>query len=132
MTNFKNFTKNEIKIANRIAFRFLGGVECNRLNRNFSYDRRTRIGSLAASIVFKNQRTIEQKEEWKAKKKQRAKNKVPAMMSIFDNPIVKDYMNNRPPMISDKGLHFVNRNHWAKNGKDLKIIAIFKKYKTKK
>ena|GEM_PF-6976846 len=65
------------------------------------------------------------------KRRERANRRPYIFSSIFSNPLIRDYVANRNNIqyINDTHLHFYGgRNHFAKNSKDLKIIAIFSKY----
>lgn len=125
----KNYTKTEIKTANKIAYQHIYGINGLLFNRKFSFDKRTRIGHLANSIVVSKKINDADKREIILLKKQRSLNKKTTSVSILELPLVKDYINNKGMIkfINDDRINFYGRNHYAKNAKDYSILAILRK-----
>lgn len=63
-------------------------------------------------------------------KRAKAKRGMNDFTNIYNEPLVKDYRNNKGNLrgVYDNRLFFSGgRNHWAKNDRDVKILAILKK-----
>lgn len=135
MQTNNNYTDFEKKQAKKMANYYLFSTQNILLGKSFKYDRRTRIGYLAAQIVRKNQLSSEQKKQILEKRKIRFLRKPQNEKTIFETPILKDYMINKHNLkgVYENRLEFWNRNHWAKsNTKDFRILAILKKNYFKK
>ena len=67
------------------------------------------------------------------KKKERQERKYRKNNNILSNPIVVDYLKHKDSIcfINDERINFGQRNHWAKNEKDIKILTILRKRHTK-
>lgn len=126
----KAYTKEETRLANKMAMQYLYSINNILLNKRFRYDARTRVGNLAASIVRAKQLSESEKMQIKALKRKRANarsqnNQVP----ILRQPIVVDWIKNKRWLkVQNNRLTDGYRNHWAKNEKDLKILAVLRKY----
>lgn len=125
----KNYTKSEIATANKIAYQHIYGINGLLINRKFSFDKRTRIGNLANSIVSSKKISEAEKRDIIMLKKQRALNKRTNNVSVLELPLVKDYMSNKGMIkfINDNMINFYGRNHHAKNAKDNAVLAILRK-----
>lgn len=120
---FSNFTKAEILFAKKRAFSFLFSIENVLFNKRFNYDARFRTEVLAAKIVHDTQiDRILIKKLWKSRKQNKAK-----FNNVLSNPIVVDFKQNKPCKVLSDRLVFGQRNHWAKNNFDFKILSILQK-----
>ena len=117
----KDYTKEEIATAKRMAFRYIYDTRNILMNRSFVYDRRTRVGNLAAAIV-KN--TPVDRAAIKAKKRARAANRPLPFRNVLNNPLVRDYIANGGYVLPDRLAFRSGRNHWAKNDFDRKILKV--------
>lgn len=113
-----------------MAMQFLYSINNVLLNRNFKYDARTRVGNLAASIVRAKQLNDSEKMRIKSLKRQRANSRQQnVQVPILSQPIVVDWIKNKRWLkVQNNRLTDGYRNHWAKNEKDLKILAILRKH----
>jgi len=112
-----------IKAVTSTAF-----VLCGRLPK---LDMRFKLSREIKSEIAKLRLTINI-DEIRTKKKLRAKRKEAVQVSIFENPLVKDLLVNRSRVrFYNKNVVQFNdgRNHYAKSGRDVKIIEIFAKHK---
>lgn len=128
----KPYTKDEIKKAKKIAYRFVFSDYSVFMNfhREFEYDRRTRIGNLANHYVLNLKKNSNLNELKILKKKRRKYKQTSEFKNIFTLPIVYDYFKHKHNLkdIQSDRLEFWGRNHWAKTDKDLKIIKILSKH----
>lgn len=123
-----SYTATEIKQATAEAMHFLYGTSHILLNHRFRYDRRTRIGKLAASIVS---RTPVDRTAILELRRKRCKNKPAEFCNYLRNPLVKDFRQNRSSVkeITAEGIMFWSgRNHWIKNTSDINILKVLAKY----
>lgn len=124
------YTKEEIKIAKRIAYNFAFGYENILLYRKFKFDKRTRIGNLANNIL----KTISvDKDAIKILKRKRAYLKQDAIFSnILSNKILLDYKKNKsvihvyPDKLNNP---YDRRNHFAKTAQDFTVLKVLIKYR---
>lgn len=112
-----------LKILYSHNYMWTGKVKLDRrYNRNKAIMRFLRENALSES----------EKERITQLRRERVLNrKIKPFIKIKDNPMVKDYLNNKKDLkkVFDSHLWFYgNRNHWAKNEKDVKILKILMKY----
>ena len=125
-----NYTPQEVKQAKRLAYLYATSVRATVLKMHFVYDKRTRIGRLAYTMIpairqhINTDQIIEKRKQRAALKKEDYKQTT----NILDTPIVKDYIRNRPLVVYPDRLKAQNRNHWAKDDRDKKILEILMKY----
>lgn len=122
----KNYTQAEIAQAKRIAYQFTYGIDNIVLQRPFKYDRRTRVGNLAASFVKQMALTDDKRLAIRAIKKTRRAQKT-SVAAIKDNPLVKDFLSNRSDVLridENRILFSGGRNHWAKSDADRRILKV--------
>lgn len=115
--------------ARYIAYKYLYGINHIVINKPFKYDKRTTLGKEANTIVQSLKKTIDRDMILKIKSKRAAQKLIKETVSIFNQPLVKDYINNKHYIkaIHQDRIEFYSRNHWAKNDKDLKILQILSK-----
>lgn len=130
MKLFKNYTKAEIKAANKMAFGFLFSTMNLLLNRKFKYDARTRIETLAADIFYKEVKNLDKQKIVSIKRERKLKRPV-EFSNILQNKIYSDWKKNRHALVFTDRLIIDSRNHWAKNSEDFKVLSILKKYSIK-
>lgn len=130
MKLFKNYTKAEIKAANKMAFGFLFSTMNLLLNRKFKYDARTRIETLAAEIFYKEVKNLDKQKIVSIKRERKLKRPV-EFSNILQNKIYSDWKKNRHALVFTDRLRIDSRNHWAKNSEDFKVLSILKKYSIK-
>jgi len=119
----------ELKIAKKMAFNYLYGMNHLILGRSFKYDARTKIGKLANEIVKKEVKKIDIKTILELRKKRRELRYI--FIPIFKNPIVNDYILHKYNLngVYSQNLSFHGgRKHWAKNENDVKILNVLKKH----
>lgn len=112
-----------------IAYNYLRQKAISRFAK-LKVDKRTKVGKLALEMVYKLEKTYDF-EEVKNKRKQRHNQKPEPYKNILQNPLVKDYINNRhnlKQVLNDRLVFWGGRNHWAKNETDLKILNILRKW----
>ena len=115
----------EEKLAEKIIYVYLKQKTLNPYTK-LKVDKRTKVGKLALEMVYKIEMAFNFKE---VKQKRINRNKL-KFKNILQNPIVKDYINNKPNIkqVLTNGIVFYGgRNHWAKNEKDLRILKILQK-----
>ena len=124
----KNYTTSETIAAKKIAYNFIFSNQFLKIQSpfrsEFRADKRTRIGNLSIQLVRSLERDSKTHQEAKEKKISRRKNRPFIFSNILDNAIVKDYKKNSPTHILENRLRFGNRNHWAKNERDLRVLEI--------
>ena len=113
-----------------VAYKYLTGIYTA---RHASYrppkvDRRTRFGKAVLSEYNRLKAKINYAEV-RLKQHERMKSRH-AFVNILGTPIVKDWLSNkgRGIRVMTDRLTDGYRNHWAKNERDLRILAILKKY----
>lgn len=118
----------EQKQAEKIAYNYLRQKAISKFAK-LKVDRRTKVGKLALKMIYELEKTYDF-EGVKNKHKQRVIQKPKPYKNILQNPIVKDYINNRHKLkqiLNDRLLFWGGRNHWAKNETDLRILNILRK-----
>ena len=130
MKTANNYTAKDVtKMGKKIIFSTLHilGIKRVKLDRRFNFNKDV------LAYVFTHQLSERRKAEVLAKRKERAKAKAAAPLSIFQLPILKDYLANKQNLraIYDTHLAFYNRNHWAKTPQDKRILAVLKKHFSK-
>lgn len=125
----KNLTKNEIKTANKIAFSYLFSSMNILLNVKFKVDMRFRINKLAKSIVIAHSAKID-KSSIRQIRKIRSENKY-KYSNILKNPLVVDYLTHKHDVkvVTPSHISFYNRNHWAKNEQDFRVLKVLQNTK---
>ncbi len=127
-TKFKNFTNQEIKKAEKIAYQALYSTYNMRMNVRFRYDARTRVGSLSAAIYYTEEGKLNKVAIYN-KRRKRIANKPEEYTNILNNKIYNDWKKNKSQaQVYNNHIRFQGRNHWAKNTEDLKVLSIIKKY----
>lgn len=112
----------------KIAYNYLRQKAISKFAK-LKVDRRTKVGKLALKMIYELEKTYDF-EGVKNKRKQRENQKPEPFKNILQNPIVKDYINNRHKLkqiLNDRLLFWGGRNHWAKNETDLRILSILRK-----
>ena len=118
----------EQKQAEKIAYNYLRQKAINKFAK-LKVDRRTRVGKLALQMIYELEKTFDF-EEVKNKRKQRHNQKPKPFTNILQNPLVKDYINNRytiKHILNNRLVFWGGRNHWAKNETDIRILNILRK-----
>jgi len=99
--------------------------------RNFKLDMRFNFNREVVAAMKANALTAQQVDEVRAKRQDRRKRKVQRFKNILQNPLILDYLSNKHQLnhIGPNGLHFYsNRNHWAKDNRDRKILEVLQKH----
>lgn len=117
----------EQKQAEKIAYNYLRQKAISRFAK-LRVDRRTRVGKLALQMIYEMEKTYDF-EGVKNKRKQRENQKPEPFKNILQNPLVKDYINNRykiKHILDNRLVFWGGRNHWAKSETDLRILRVLK------
>lgn len=94
-------------------------------------DRRTKFGKEVIAEYYKAFSAVNRTEVRK-KQEERRKHKVMPPVNILQSPIVLDWMKNKHRLyVKSDRLTDGYRNHWAKDERDVRILAILRKYSTK-
>lgn len=135
MKKANQYTKEDVK---RKAFSMLysgNNILLNHSTRKYRLDKRYNFNREVLAFFRANQLPENERQRVKDLRRQRAKNKPVHFATIFEQPIVKDWIKNGSGIkrITGERLQFWDgRNHWAKNEKDKRILSILSKYRTKK
>jgi hypothetical protein len=119
--------------AKYMAFQYLYSINYIVLNKPLKFDKRTRVGKEANRLVQSLRSTINVKEVYRIKRERAAQKRIKETVNIFEQPLVKDYLNNKQHIkaIHKDRIEFYGRNHWVKNSKDFKILAVLNKFSQK-
>jgi hypothetical protein len=115
----------------KAAFNFIYSVDNLYRNRMPRLDMRFNSSHETLRLIKKLQISDSEKQKIKEIKRQRAMTRTEKFTNILSNPIVIDFLSNKNNLVyvyNDHLRFYGNRNHWAKTEKDLKILAILKKY----
>ena len=117
----------EQKQAEKIVYNYLRQKAIHK-SAKLRVDKRKRVGKLALQMVYKIEKTFDF-EGVKNKRKQRHNQKPKPFTNILQNPIVKDYINNKQSIkqiLNNRLVFWGGRNHWAKSETDLRVLSILK------
>lgn len=125
----KPYTKEEVQIAEKIAYGHMYSMDFIRFCRPLTVDRRTRIGRLALDIFYRKAGEIDKAAINEKRKYRRNLNKG-VYTNYLNNPLIRDYVSNKRFLknIYPDRLVFLGRNHWAKNETDLRILKVLRNY----
>jgi len=90
------------------------------------FDMRTNLDQKAIVIFMQLVNSVD-KLKIKQLKKERAQQKRIETNNILQNKLLLDFQKNKGLTIYDNHLSDGYRNHWAKNGHDLKVLQVLKK-----
>lgn len=115
--------------AKSMAYKYFFSRNHIVLQRKPKFDMRYNVSKRAMSIYIDLCNTVNVNEVRLLQIKRAALKKNTSPISIFEQPIVRDYMNNKPVYVYPDRLSFGLRNHWAKNEKDFKILNVLRRCK---
>lgn len=97
------------------------------LRRRPKMDKRYNFSNDVLTFVKNHQLSEAERLAILATKKQRAKNRPQNPVTLFQLPLLKDYMSNKSDIrqvLPDRLVFIGGRNHWAKNEQDRRILSI--------
>ena len=120
-----------MKTETNIAMSYLYSVDNLLCNKPIKLDMRYNSSRRIKLLIKQNQLSEQQKTLIIQLKRIRAINKPKPFTNILQNKLVIDYISNRnyiKRIEEDRIVFFGNRNHWAKNEQDVRVLSILKKY----